>query len=128
VRLVLDAEETLKLPVGTLRTLHLRGERYHPEDGTLIAGYEVWLAPDYLNYPVKFIGRTGKGDTVEYRVRRLEIEGKNVLGDPADHVLTPDGDDIPEWLQQRIRETGGNPDTLQESAPDTPLRSKRLRC
>lgn len=108
VRLVLDAEETLKLPVGTLRTLHLRGERYNPDDGTLIAGYEVWLAPDYLNYPVKFIGRTGNGDSVEYRVRRLEIEGKNVLGDPADHVLTPTDDDIPEWLKNRVKETSGD--------------------
>lgn len=107
VRLVLDAEETLKLPVGTLRTLHLRGERYNPADGTLIAGYEVWLAPDYLNYPVKFIGRTGKGDTVEYRVRRLEIEGKNVLGDPSDHVLTPEGDDIPDWLKNRVHDAEG---------------------
>lgn len=108
VRLVLDAEETLKLPVGTLRTLHLRGERFNPADGTLIAGYEVWLAPDYLNYPVKFIGRTGSGDVVEYRVKRLEIEGKNVLGDPADHVITPEGDDIPEWLKHRIHDTSGN--------------------
>ena len=108
VRLVLDAEETLKLPVGTLRTLHLRGERYNPEDGSLIAGYEVWLAPDYLNYPVKFIGRTGNGDSVEYRVRRLEIEGKNVLGDPADHILTPADDDIPEWLKNRVKETSGD--------------------
>lgn len=104
VRLVLDAEETLKLPVGTLRTLHLRGERFNPSDGTLLAGYEVWLAPDYLNYPVKFIGRTGKGDVVEYRVQRLEIEGKNVLGEPSEHVLVPEGDDIPDWLKNRVRE------------------------
>lgn len=108
VRLVLDAEETLKLPVGTLRTLHLRGERYNPADGTLMAGYEVWLAPDYLNYPVKFIGRTGNGDSVEYRVRRLEIEGKTVLGDPAGHVMTPEGDDIPEWLQNRVRDVSAD--------------------
>ena len=74
----------------------------------MIAGYEVWLAPDYLNYPVKFIGRTGNGDSVEYRVRRLEIEGKNVLGDPADHILTPADDDIPEWLKNRVKETSGD--------------------
>jgi len=104
VRLVLDAEETLKLPVGTLRTLHLRGERFNPSDGTLLAGYEVWLAPDYLNYPVKFIGRTGKGDVIEYRVKRLEIEGKNVLGEPAEHVLTPEQDDIPDWLKNRVKD------------------------
>lgn len=116
VRLVLDAEETLKLPVGTLRTLHLRGERYNPEDGTLIAGYEVWLAPDYLNYPVKFIGRTGKGDSVEYRVRRLEIEGKNVLGDPADHILTPEGDDIPDWLRNRVKDVAPDEDGDAASA------------
>lgn len=121
VRLVLDAEETIKLPVGTLRTLHLRGERYNPADGTLIAGYEVWLAPDYLNYPVKFIGRTGKGDSVEYRVRRLEIEGKNVLGDPSEHVLTPEGDDIPGWLQHRVNDAtdDGEPSAASPAAPPT---------
>jgi hypothetical protein len=119
VRLVLDAEETLKLPVGTIRTLHLRGERYNPENGTMIAGYEVWLAPDYLNYPVKFIGRTGKGDAVEYRVRRLEIEGKTVLGDAANHVLTPEGNDIPEWLQQRMKETSSASDATLKPAPVT---------
>lgn len=121
VRLVLDAEETIKLPVGTLRTLHLRGERYNPADGTLIAGYEVWLAPDYLNYPVKFIGRTGKGDSVEYRVRRLEIEGKNVLGDPSEHVLTPEGDDIPGWLQHRVNDAAddGEPSSALPAAPST---------
>lgn len=119
VRLVLDAEETIKLPVGTLRTLHLRGERYNPADGTLIAGYEVWLAPDYLNYPVKFIGRTGKGDTVEYRVKRLEIEGKNVLGDPSDHVLTPEGDDIPAWLKDRVHDAdGGDVPTGSGASPE----------
>lgn len=121
VRLILDAEETIKLPVGTLRTLHLRGERYNPADGTLIAGYEVWLAPDYLNYPVKFIGRTGKGDSVEYRVRRLEIEGKNVLGDPSEHVLTPEGDDIPGWLQHRVNDAAddGEPSSPLPAAPST---------
>jgi hypothetical protein len=118
VRLVLDAEETIKLPVGTLRTLHLRGERYNPADGTLIAGYEVWLAPDYLNYPVKFIGRTGKGDSVEYRVKRLEIEGKNVLGDPSEHVLTPEGDDIPEWLKHRVNDAADESETAAPPLPE----------
>lgn len=101
VRLALDGEETIKLPAGTFRTLHLRGERFDPRDGTLLAGYEVWLAPDYLNYPVKFIGRTGKGDTVEYRIRHLELEGKTVLGESSAGLVQPDDDDIPEWLRQR---------------------------
>lgn len=117
VRLVLDAEETLKLPVGTLRTLHLRGERFNPSDGTLIAGYEVWLAPDYLNYPVKFIGRTGSGDVVEYRVKRLEIEGKTVLGDPTAHVITPEGDDIPDWLKNRVNKEHTDESGLNPVAP-----------
>lgn len=116
IRLVLDAEETLKLPVGTLRTLHLRGERFNPSDGTLLTGYEVWLAPDYLNYPVKFVGRTGNGDVVEYRVTQLEIEGKSVLGDPTDHVITPEGDDIPAWLKSRVDENADTP----APAPTTP--------
>lgn len=112
IRLVLDAEETLKLPVGTLRTLHLRGERFNPSDGTLLTGYEVWLAPDYLNYPVKFVGRTGNGDVVEYRVTQLEIEGKSVLGDPTDHVITPEGDDIPAWLKNRVDENADDAPAL----------------
>lgn len=121
VRLVLDAEETLKLPVGTLRTLHLRGERFNPSDGTLIAGYEVWLAPDYLNYPVKFIGRTGSGDVVEYRVKRLDIEGKTVLGDPSAHVITPEGDDIPDWLKNRVNKEHADGSDLNPAPPSPAL-------
>ncbi|MFN3586929.1 MAG: DUF3108 domain-containing protein, partial [Moraxellaceae bacterium] len=101
VRLTLDGEETIRLPAGVFRTLHLRGERFNPSDGTLLAGYEVWLAPDYLNYPVKFIGRTGRGDTVEYRIRHLELEGKTVLGERSDELMQPEEGDIPEWLRQR---------------------------
>lgn len=122
VRLVLDAEETLKLPVGTLRTLHLRGERFNPSDGTLLAGYEVWLAPDYLNYPVKFVGRTGKGDVVEYRVKHLEIEGKNVLGEPSEDVLTPEQDDIPDWLKNRVKESTNGAENGPSVAAPVPVK------
>ncbi|MDP2226160.1 MAG: DUF3108 domain-containing protein [Moraxellaceae bacterium] len=120
VRLVLDAEETIKLPAGTFRTLHLRGERFNPTDGTLLAGYEVWLAPDYLNYPVKFIGRTGKGDTVEYRVRHLELEGKTVLGESTKGLALPDDDDIPEWLRQRSEYAPGTSAPAAPAAPAAP--------
>lgn len=102
VRLSADAEETIKLPAGTLRTLHLRGERFDPALGKMITGYEVWLALDYLNFPVKFIGLTGKGDRVEYRVLALELEGKRVLGGKSDEELTPDDGAIPDWMQQHL--------------------------
>lgn len=109
IRLVAEAEELIRLPAGTLRTLHLTGERYDAKTGQLIRGYEVWLALDYLNYPVKFIGRTGNGDKLEYRVKALELEGKWVLGESSDHdTVLPGEEDIPEWLRQRQESQGLN--------------------
>lgn len=101
VRLSVDAEETLKLPVGTVRTIHLLGERFDPRLGQMVTGYEVWLAPDYLNYPVKFIGHTSNGDRFEYRVKELILEGKHVLGEKSDDSGEPTDDAIPAWLKER---------------------------
>lgn len=101
VRLFVDAEETLKLPTGTVRTLHLLGERFDPKLGQMVTGYEVWLAPDYLNYPVKFIGHTSNGDRFEYRVKELVLEGKQVLGEKSNDSEEPADDAIPDWIRQR---------------------------
>ncbi|MDQ8037534.1 MAG: DUF3108 domain-containing protein [Pedobacter sp.] len=111
VRLIAVAEEKIKLPAGTLRTLHLTGERFDDSLGQVVRGYEVWLALDYLNYPVKFIGHTSNGDRIEFRVKALELEGQQVLGARSD-----DGEDdnnateIPEWVRERgKRESLNNP-------------------
>lgn len=101
IRLTATAEEKLKLPVGTLRTLHLVGERFDKNLGRMVTGYEVWLAPDYLNYPVKFIGHNSDGDRFEYRVKRLELEGKLVLGSGEEQEVAAPEEAIPEWLRQQ---------------------------
>jgi hypothetical protein len=101
IRLFVDAEEKLKLPGGTIRTLHLLGERFDPKLGQMVTGYEVWLAPDYLNYPVKFIGHTSNGDRFEYRVKELVLEGRRVLGEKSDDSEEPADDAIPDWIRQR---------------------------
>lgn len=119
IRLAADAEEWIKLPAGTLRTLHLTGERFDPATGQLIRGYEVWLALDYLHYPVKFIGRTGNGDTLEYRVKALELEGRWVLGEaPANAPQQPAEDDIPPWLRERLQQRWQ--DEARENPPTAP--------
>lgn len=108
VRLIADAEEILKLPAGTLRTLHLKGERYDVEHGRMQTGYEVWLALDYLNYPVKFVGLTGNGDRFEYRVKQLDIEGRPVLDDAMTGAVVANDDAIPEWIRQQTIRQGLN--------------------
>lgn len=108
VRLFVDAEEKLKLPTGTIRTLHLLGERFDPKLGQMVTGYEVWLAPDLLNYPVKFIGHTSNGDRFEYRVKELVLEGKRVLGEKSDDSEEPADDATPDWIQKRAASEGLN--------------------
>jgi hypothetical protein len=108
VRFALDAEEKLKLPIGTLRTLHLYGERLDPQLGEMVRAYEIWLAPDYLNYPVKVEGHLSGGERFEYRLRSLEIEGKLVLGERGDLDIAAPDEAIPEWLQQRAQPEGLN--------------------
>ncbi|MFX7525664.1 DUF3108 domain-containing protein, partial [Acinetobacter baumannii] len=55
----LVSEDRLRLPGGELRTLHLVGSRTH-RDGSQQTGYDIWLAPDYLNFPVRFRGPDSK--------------------------------------------------------------------
>ncbi|HEX6591230.1 MAG TPA: DUF3108 domain-containing protein [Moraxellaceae bacterium] len=107
VRLTALAEEKIKLPAGTLRTLHLTGERYDEREGKVIKGYEVWLALDYFNYPVKFIGQTNSGDRVEFRVQALELEGQVVLGDKGEAADLDEGE-VPEWIRERSQQEGLN--------------------
>lgn len=108
VRFLLDAEEKLKLPIGTLRTLHLYGERFDPELRDMVRAYELWLAPDFLNYPVKVVGHLSSGERFEYRLKSLEIEGKLVLGARDDVEIAAPEEAIPEWLKQRAAQQGLN--------------------
>lgn len=103
VRVGMEAEEKIRLPVGTLRTLHIYGERFDKELGTMVRDVEVWLAPDYLNFPVKVVGHSSSGERFEYRVRSLEIEGKLVLGSKEDAEVAAPDEAIPDWLQQRVQ-------------------------
>jgi hypothetical protein len=120
VRLKAEAEETIKLPAGTLRTLHLAGERLDPATGQLIQGYDVWLALDYLHFPVKFLGRTGNGDRMEYRIKALELEGRWVLGeDHANELQQPSQEDIPAWLKNRIQGETTPSNTSNTAPPST---------
>lgn len=110
VRLTALAEEKIKLPAGTLRTLHLAGERFDDSIGQVVRGYEVWLALDYLNYPVKFIGHTSNGDRMEFRVKALELEGQTVLGEAGNDEgdEASDAAHIPEWVRERGKREGLN--------------------
>lgn len=94
------AEETLALPGGTLRTIHLQGNRTR-SDGTRQEGYNIWLAPDYRNFPVRFSGPDSKGNLLEMSVSSLAFDSKVVFGRdlPAlPETTTPAG--IPEQMQQ----------------------------
>lgn len=73
------AEETLQLPGGRVRTLHLVGMRTR-DDGSTQAGYDIWLAPAYRNFPVRFSGPDSKGNILEMSVISLSFEGKAVFG------------------------------------------------
>lgn len=99
IELSLVAEEVIRLPAGDVRTLHLQGQRINLSTGTKQQGYDVWLAPDYRNFPVKFRGPTSKGDVLEYSVKSLAFEGETVLGkDIKPEPEMPDTDIIPKDL------------------------------
>ena len=80
IELKLISEEMIKLPAGVVKTLHLQGQRINVSTGTTQQGYDVWLAPDYRNFPVKFRGPTSKGEVMEYSLKTLSFEGQTVLG------------------------------------------------
>lgn len=105
-RFTLVAEETLQLPVGTLRALHVAGERYDYERREMVPAIDVWLAPDYLNFPIKVSGHLSGGEPIDYRVRFLEIEGKPVLGARGGAEPVAPGEAIPEWLRERSQVQG----------------------
>lgn len=118
VVLRLEAEETLKLPGGTLRTLHMTGSRTR-QDGTRQSGYDIWLAPDLRNYPVKFRGPDSKGNMLEMAVLSLSFDGKRVFGkDAAIEALPPDPETLPDSLRQQHDLPPDEPPAAPAAEPD----------
>lgn len=113
ITLQVVAEETLKLPGGTLQTIHLQGNRTR-SDGTRQDGYNIWLAPRYRNFPVRFSGPDSKGNLLEMSVSSLAFDGKTVFGKDLPPLPEEPGmEGIPAQMQK---------DHLQDSpatAPDT---------
>lgn len=101
LRFIPVAEETLRLPAGRLRTLHLRGEYFDQRLREMIPVVDVWLAIDYLNVPVKVSGHLNDGQPFEYRLDALEIEGLVVLDSKRPGLAQDSDDAIPDWLQAR---------------------------
>lgn len=102
LHLVLSAEETLKLPAGVVRTLHLQGRN---KSGTPVEA-DIWLAPDFLNFPVK-IRVLRNNDIIELSLIALVFESKPVLGrvisaEPEDEDLRG----LPQNLQDRLDPRG----------------------
>ena len=119
------AEETLKLPGGTLQTIHLQGNRTR-SDGTRQEGYNIWLAPRYRNFPVRFSGPDSKGNLLEMSVSSLAFDGKNVFGRdlPAlPEASTQDG--IPPQMQldhlQGPDAAHASPQTGEATEPPAPM-------
>jgi hypothetical protein len=102
INLHLVAEEVIRLPAGDIKTLHLQGQRINLSTGQAQQGYDVWLAPDYRNFPVKFRGPTSKGEVLEYRVKSLAFEGQTVLGkDVKPEPESHDDEIIPKELLEQ---------------------------
>lgn len=112
ITLQVIAEETLKLPGGTVKTIHLRGNRTRT-DGTRQEGYNIWLAPDYRNFPVRFSGPDSKGNLLEMSVSSLAFDGKKVFGN--DLPAIPDNDSL-QALPAQARA-----DHLSDITPATPV-------
>lgn len=95
------AEETLLLPGGRVQTLHLVGMRTR-DDGSTQAGYDIWLAPAYRNFPVRFSGPDSKGNILEMSVISLSFEGRAVLGKDVPAPVGDKGGDAlpPDLLRQ----------------------------
>lgn len=90
VNIGVDAEEVIRTPAGEIRTVHLKGTRKHL-DGRNQEGYELWLAPDYRNYPVKLRGPDSSGRVMELVVMALNFDGETVLGSDAPTLAEDNG-------------------------------------
>lgn len=73
--LTLVGEETLKLPGGALKTLHIHGTSREGTPTTV----DVWLAPEHRNFPAK-ISIARKTETLELSLKDLSFEGQMRYG------------------------------------------------
>lgn len=120
ITLKVVAEETLKLPGGTLQTIHLQGNRTRT-DGTRQEGYNIWLAPRYRNFPVRFSGPDSKGNLLEMSVSSLAFDGKNVFGrDLPALPESPELKGIPEQMQRDHLQEPGVPQVVPQEETTTP--------
>lgn len=109
ITLKVVAEETLQLPGGTLQTIHLQGNRTRT-DGTRQEGYNIWLAPRFRNFPVRFSGPDSKGNLLEMSVSSLAFDGKNVFGrDLPALPESPELEGVPEQMQKDHLQEPGTP-------------------
>lgn len=103
LRFSLTGEEILVLPAGKIRTFHLKGTRQRIGSGNVQDGYEVWLAPEFSNYPVKMRGPDSKGRILELSLKTLEFSGKTMIGKDLPPEKDADPAELPTELQQHIK-------------------------
>lgn len=104
IRMQLIAEEKIRLPVGIIRTLHIRGQSLGGE----AASADIWLAPDYRNMPVK-VKVSSEGRTLDQSLSSLAIEGTVIFGkkypqrEPLDNQQTDSKTaNLPEPIKQEV--------------------------
>lgn len=84
-------EETLTLPAGTLRTIHLRGSRQAHGSTQTQAGFDAWLAPDFCNIPVRMSGPDSSGHIFVMTLKSLEFDGQPLFGQNLPRDMSSDG-------------------------------------
>lgn len=104
IRMQLIGEEKIRLPVGVVRTLHIRGQSITGE----AASADIWLAPDYRNMPVK-VKVSSEGRTLDQSLSSLSIEGTVIFGKkyPTREPVESDQTDskttnLPEPIKQEV--------------------------
>ncbi|MDO8330401.1 MAG: DUF3108 domain-containing protein [Fluviicoccus sp.] len=97
VDLTLAGEETLKLPGGILKTLHIQGKS---REGTPFE-VDIWLAPEHRNFPAKILIKR-KAETLEMSLKDLSFEGQMRYGKKVKGSQEEDEDSsVPaEWMDR----------------------------
>lgn len=102
-------EELLKLPVGKVRTIRIKGVS---SGGNSVVTADVWLAPDYRNIPVK-IRVNWESYKIELSLSSLAIEGKTIFGKKPQ--ATPQTQTMPSNFAPKLE---GTPDQLPQLPDD----------
>ncbi len=101
----LTDEELLKLPVGKVRTIRVKGVS---SGGNSVVTADVWLAPDYRNMPVK-IRVNWESYKIELSLSSLAIEGKTIFGKKPQ--AAPEQQTMPSNFAPKLE---GTPDQLPQ--------------